>query len=225
MNKKSEKSSAKQIIYALLVLSIFAFAVFISVIYIFLPLWNSVKSIDVNLAAGLATAFASVLSVLAGVALNKHLERKHATEINFRERKIEFYKEFLEKALPDIFGHEERRSKKTRKLNNSELVSFLRNWHARLIIWGGPDVLLKYIEWLKILKAADSSPKAKSMLLLCDFLLSIRDDLGLSNKGINRKTFVWIIMKHPEIFLNAVNINEETTLSEIEALEKNKCFD
>ena len=32
-------------------------------------------------------------------------------------------------------------------------------------------------------------------------------------------------MKHPEIFLNAVNINEETTLSEIEALEKNKGLD
>ena len=222
MNKKIEKLSAKQIFYALLVLSIFAFAVFIGVIYIFLPLWNSVKSIDVNLAAGLATAFASVLSVLAGVALNKHLERKHATEIHFRERKIEFYKEFLEKALPDLFGQEERNSKKIRKFNDSELVLFLRNWHAKLIIWGGPDVLLKYTEWLTILKATDDRPKAKSMLLLCDFLLSIRDDLGLSNKGINRDTFVWIIMKNPEIFLNAVNINEETTLSEIETLEKNR---
>lgn len=66
---------------------------------------------------------------------------------------------------------------------------------------GGPNVLLTYIEWQNHLTKSIDEPDAETIFLMGDFLLSIRGDLGLSNRGIDRVTFASLILRNPDLFL------------------------
>ena len=66
-----------------------------------------------------------------------------------------------------------------------------------------------------------SEPNAESMFLMGDFVLAVRKDLGLSNKGIDRKTFASLILKNPDLFLDMALKNPRVTLAEL-AIEEQR---
>ena len=57
------------------------------------------------------------------------------------------------------------------------------------------------------------------MFLMGDFLLSMRKDLGFSNKGIDRRTFAHLILRNPDLFLDMASENPKITMAEIANIE------
>ena len=92
-----------------------------------------------------------------------------------------------------------------------------------MILWGGSDVLSSYVKWQKQIRI--SAPNAQSMFLTEDFFKSIRDDLGLSNRGLKKGTFIYLMLRNTELFLELAKKNPDITLEEFAEIEKNMGLD
>jgi hypothetical protein len=80
-------------------------------------------------------------------------------------------------------------------------VDSLREVQRKLILWSGPKVVIKYAEWHKVLTSSSGNPKAEAMVVMVDFYLSLRGDLGLSNHGIKRDHLIRFLLQEPELFM------------------------
>ncbi len=184
-------------------------ALLAGVYWVISSVWEELISIDAKLAIGIVAAVGTVFGATLTVTLGKYFERKQAVEAHFRERKVEIYDEFL-KELFKLFGYEGRL--------DEGFVPFLQEWKRKMVVWGGSNVLLTYIKWITHL--SNTEPDAETMFFMGDFLLAMRKDLGLSNKGIDRKTFAYLIMRHPDLFLEMAGENPRVTMAEIANKEK-----
>ena len=198
------KSFIKKSASILLALAVVGVSIW-GIYWIISSIWDALVSVDSKLAVGIVAAVTTVLGATLTVTIGKYFERKQAVEAHFRERKVEIYDEFL--------GEFFKLFESQNNMDDSRLVSFLKEWNRKVIVWGGSGVLRSYIKWMDHLKS--SEPNAESMFLMGDFVLSVRKDLGLSNKGIDRKTFVSLILKNPDLFLDMAIKNPRVTLAEL----------
>ena len=102
-------------------------------------IWDALISVDAKLAVGVVAAVTTVLGATLTVTVGKYLERKHAVEAAFRERKVEIYDGFLVEFFK-LFGQDG-------QPDDSGLVDFLQVWRRKLVVWGGAGVLLSYKNW------------------------------------------------------------------------------
>ncbi|WP_150465894.1 hypothetical protein [Francisella sp. SYW-2] len=175
--------------------------------------WNQFKLLDPKVSISLLTAATTVIAATVTVVLGKYFERKKDIEAHYREKKTQIYDEFLCKLLKLFHSTSE---------NNKEiddLVSFLQEWQRKIILWGGQDVLLNYINWLERLKEGKND--AKVMFMMEELFLEIRRDLGHKNNKLVKGTFTRLILKNPKIFLSMAENNPDVTLKEVAEAEKN----
>ena len=100
---------------------------------------------------------------------------------------------------------------------NPELVDFLREWQRKMILWGGQDVLSKYIAWMGHLKKG--IPDAKTMFMMEEFFLEIRKDLGHKNNKLVRGAFIHLMLQNPELFMAMAKDKPNLTLAELAEAE------
>ena len=204
-NKKKEK------IYAftgILLIGLFAWIVW----WVFSVVWAKLSGLDTHLAVGLITAATTVLAATLTVSLGRYFERKKEIESHFRERKVEIYDEFLKEFFKLFSGNDDQAP------DEGDLVSFLREWQRKMILWGGADVLASYLKWK--IHLGKGEPNAQSMFLTEEFFKSIRKDLGLSNRGLEKGIFVHFILRNSELFLRMAKNNPDITLAELGELEE-----
>ena len=89
-----------------------------------------------------------------------------------------------------------------------------------MILWSGPGVVKAYAEWHSVLMSQGQTPQAKSMVKMIDFFLSLRKDLGHSNRGIQREHLIRFMLKESDLFMNMYKKNQDVTISEIAAVEE-----
>ena len=207
MNKHNKMQKIYTIIVVFL-LGLFAWLAW----WIFSAAWAKLSSLNTNLAVGLLTAFTTVLVAALTVSLGRYFERKKEIESHFREKKVEIYDEFL-KEFFKLFSEEVSETPK-----ENDLVTFLREWQRKMILWGGSDVLASYLKWKVHLGKGD--PDAQSIFLTEEFFKSIRKDLGLSNRGLEKGIFVHFILRNSELFLQIAKNNPNITLAELGKLEE-----
>jgi hypothetical protein len=171
--------------------------------------WHQFLLLPASLAVGLLTAASTVLVATATVVLGRTYDRQREIESHFRARKLEIYDEFL-KELFRVFHAAAK--------EQPDLVEFLRDWQRKIVVWGGPAVLLRYIEWMRHLRTKPAS--AESFFKMGDMILEMRKDLGQSNKGLSRQTFVHTLLKHPDLLLAAASQNPDVSLTDLVELEK-----
>ena len=87
-----------------------------------------------------------------------------------------------------------------------------------MILWGGSDVLASYLKWKVHLR--NGNPDAQSIFLTEEFFKSIRKDLGLSNRGLEKGIFVHFMLKNSELFLQMAKNNPNITLAELGEFEE-----
>ena len=142
--------------------------------------------------------------------LGKNYERKKDIEAHYRSKKVEIYDEFLCE-LFKLFDE----SRVDRDAES--LVKFLREWQRKIILWGGQDVLRKYILWISHLKKG--VPDVQSMLLMEKFFLEIRKDLGHKNNKLDEGTLISLMLKNPDLFMKKAKENPNITLEELSKFE------
>jgi len=194
---------------------IFGFVLFatlvLGVYWLGSKIWGQFKLLDAQASTTILTAATTVIVATLTVVLGKYYERKKDIEAHYREKKTEIYDEFLCEFFK-IFHSDSNEDEE-----NPELVTFLREWQRKMILWGGQDVLLKYIGWMANLKKGE--PTAQSIFMMEDFFLEIRKDLGHKNNKLIKGTFIHLILKNPELFLAMAKKNPNLTLAEVAKAE------
>ena len=132
-------------------------AILATLCWIFYEVWGQFKLLAPTVSVALLTGATTVLVATITVVLGKYYERKKDIEAHYRSKKVEIYDEFLCE-LFKLFDE----SRVDRDAES--LVKFLREWQRKMILWGGQDVLRKYILWMSHLKKG--VPDVQSMLLM-----------------------------------------------------------
>jgi len=183
-----------------------------SIYWVVGTIWGQFRQLDTKISVALLTAATTVIVSTLTVVLGKYYERKKDIEAHYREKKTEIYDEFL-KEFFDLFHNEEESEKK-----EQDMVAFLREWQRKMILWGGQDVLAKYVSWMGKLKQGE--PDAQTMFMTEEFFLEIRKDLGHRNNKLTKGTFIHLILQNPELFLSMAKENPNITLAELSEVEK-----
>lgn len=188
-----------------------------AIYWVITQIWGQFKLLDPSVSVAILTAASTVLVATLTVVLGKYFERKKDIEAHYREKKVEIYDEFLCEFLCEFFKIFHSDDDSDIDDENPELVDFLRQWQRKMILWGGQDVLSKYISWIGHLKKGN--PDAKSMFMMEEFFLEIRKDLGHKNNKLVKGTFIHLILQNPELFLAMANENPDLTLTELAEAE------
>jgi hypothetical protein len=199
------------------------FSVFLGVILIILlfngfyfilsKFWKIFQSLDTKVVITAITAFTTVTVSTLTVVLGKYYERKKDIETHYRGKKTEIYDEFL----MHFFNLFDSNNIDTDQQN---VVKFFREWQRKIVIWGGQEVLIKYVEWMDHLRKG--SPDAKTLLLMEDFFKEIRKDLDHNNFRIEKGVLTKLILKDSEKFFEVAEKNPNLTLTEFDKLINNE---
>lgn len=177
-------------------------------------LWGQLKTLDSKIALAAITAFTTVTVSTLTVVLGKYYERKKDIEAHYREKKTEIYDEFLKEFFKVFYGDHG----KNKKIESNSLVDFLREWQRKMVLWGGQDVLIKYLKWMTHLKKGN--PDADSIFLMEDFFREIRKDLGHKNNKLEKGTFAHLILRNSELFLDMAKKDPKVTFAAFAEAEK-----
>ncbi|MCP3128699.1 hypothetical protein [Shewanella sp. KJ2020] len=176
-------------------------------------IWGQFKSLDSTVALAAITAFTTVSVSTLTVVLGKYYERKKDIEAHYRQTKTEIYDEFLKEFFKIFYSEHDEDDAEAKSL-----VDFLREWQRKMVLWGGQEVLLKYIKWMTHLKKGN--PDADSIFLMEDFFREIRKDLGHKNSKLEKGTFAHLILQNSELFLSMAKANPKVTLADLAVAEK-----
>lgn len=181
--------------------------------YLIVEVWAQFKLLDPQVSVAIFTTSTTVMVATLTIVISKQMERKKDIEAHYRERKIEIYDEFLAE-LYKIFNSE--------NISEDEdgFANFLREWQRKMILWGGQEVLLKYLKWIKNIQRGNIDVQA--MFLMEDFFKEIRKDLGHKNNKLEKGTFVHLILQNSELFLTLAKDNPNITFKEIAKIEESQ---
>ena len=179
------------------------------VVYAFFQYLSSVPK---ELGAALVAAAATILVATVTVMVGRYYERRKELDALFREKKTEIYDEFLKEFFTLFWG-----ASKTDAAAEKDLVSFLREFTRKLVLWSGPEVIKAFVAWKNHL--AKGTPDAKSIFLTEAFLLAIRRDLRHSNIGLRKGFFARLFLQQGELFLDMAAKNPDLTLAALAEVE------
>ncbi len=161
--------------------------------------------------ATVLTASLSVVGSVSAVMIGRAYEKRRELEALHRDKKIPIYDRFL-KGFFDVFQNSEKYAE-----DPETTINFIREWQRELILWGGAPVVNRWIEWQKT--GAGEEPDARGLFKVDELLRAIRKELGHSNKGIDKGSFIRFILREPDLFFAAAKQNPDITLSELSKLE------
>jgi hypothetical protein len=128
--------------------------------------------------AGVATALVSLFSFL----LAKHLERQREVEQELRKSKVVLYETFIAFWLRVMMSGKPGIA----AVKDEELQQFFATTTQQLIVWASDDVFREYVRFRAVTVAGIGKPDSSfaTGVAFGRLLLSIRRDMGHSNKGI-----------------------------------------
>lgn len=169
------------------------------------------ENVSPDVVAAIIAGSLTVLGSVVILVISRQHQMRREQLIAHRAKKVELYDEFLRK-LFELFA-----AKDKSKMDTSTLTPFLREIQRKTILWAGPNVIIAYYDWHKVLTT--KPPRAVQMVKMIDFFLALREDLGHSNRGIQRKHLARVLVKNPEWFIQEFEKNPDITLEEMVKLE------
>jgi hypothetical protein len=158
-------------------ISIVIATIFIVGICVFL--WNAPAVII----GTMITAFAGITVAL----LTQEKIKRREIEEAHREKKVEIYQKFLDTVMSLIGGENQRIS--IQAPTEQELVDNLFTFKKDILLWGSPNVIKSHLEFEEI-----SSSKGDVFTAMNNVYKAIREDIGLSNAGLNNLELIKIFL-------------------------------
>ena len=148
------------------------------------------ESANPSVSAAVVGAMATVLVGVGGALYTQAQIKKREIEEAHRERKVELYKGFLDMVAKIMSEQNENVSLKPP--SQQELVDFMVEFKTNVVLWGSPKVINAQLDFQKV------SESGGNVLFAVDELYkAIREDIGLSNKGLNKRQLVKMYLRDP----------------------------
>ena len=152
---------------------------------------GSMKSIDektsATIIAGMFTFFAGLTAVLV---TQKQIRDREVAEAH-RSKKISIYTGFIKTASSLVAGSNKNLDIKAP--SEKELVHFLFQYKQDILLWGSPKVIKAQLNFEKM----SGQGSNKTLLAVNDIYMAMREDIGLSNYGINDYELVKLSLSDP----------------------------
>ncbi|WP_237062481.1 hypothetical protein [Microbulbifer zhoushanensis] len=129
--------------------------------------------------------------------------REREIEESHRERKVAMYLEFVNMVSAFMQGGNPENKKKP--LSQQQILDKIEKFQNGILLWGGPNVLRAYLHYRVV--AVDCSDQLFPSI--DQLYQAIREDIGLSNEGLNRLDTVRLYLKNPEELDQLINITSQ----------------
>ena len=142
------------------------------------------------------------------------VEKKHEVEAQFRQDKVDLFSGLLTRF--DQLSSES-------NTNSEQLVDFLKDFQRKIVFWAGPQVMTNYFALRKghLTETRTIGDLGRSSQVMGALILAMRKDVGLSNFGLDPRTFAaHLILRHADLFLNRLKDNPNMTTAELAEIEK-----
>ncbi|TPD63266.1 hypothetical protein FIV46_03565 [Emcibacter nanhaiensis] len=157
----------------------------------FSKFFHFLSEADPSVFAAVVGAIATVLVGLGGVFLTQIQLRKRAADEAHRSIKVEFYKEFLDVVAKMIVGNSD--NVDITPPSEQELVKYLVEFKTNIMLWGSPQVINATLKFSEM----SSTGKGNMFFCLDELYRAIRDDIGLSNKGLDNRQLIKMYLSDP----------------------------
>ena len=149
------------------------------------------ESANPSVSAAIVGAMATVLVGVGGALYTQSQIKKREIEEAHRARKVEIYKEFLDIVARMMAENNEHVSLKPP--SQQELVDFLVGFKTNVVLWGSPKVINAQLNFQKVSSEGGHVLKAVDQLYK-----AVREDIGLSNRGLDRNQLVKMYLSNPD---------------------------
>lgn len=142
--------------------------------------WSAISAATPEITAAIIGAMATILVGISAVLISQAHERKRAAEEAHRLKKVEIYQGFIDIISRMMGASNENLALKAP--DQEELLLFAFKFKSDLLLWGSPKVIKAQIQF----EAVSGSGDTKKLFRAVNALYStIREDIGLSNSGLN----------------------------------------
>lgn len=115
--------------------------------------------------------------------------KKRKIDEAHRSKKVEIYSSLLEITTRTLSNHIENLTIKPP--TEQELIEFMLNFKSQVVLWGSPKVIKAQLEFQKV-----SSENGDVLLSVDKLYKAIREDIGLSNDGLNERQLVSLFINN-----------------------------
>ena len=165
------------IVFGLILLAALAYGLY----WLALELFTLLAKLKEGVLAALIGAMATVFAGITAVIISQKQSKQRDIDESHRPKKVEIYKKFLDAVSGLMAAQNENVSKKG--LSDQELVDYLVEFKTELLLWGSPLVIKRQLEFEKVSRN--------------NVYEAIREDIGLSNKGLNSHELVKMYLSDP----------------------------
>ena len=143
-----------------------------------------------SVSAAVVGAMATVLAGVGGALYTQAQIKKREIEEAHRTRKVEIYKGFLDMIARIMAGQNE--SVSIEAPSQQDLVDFMIEFKTDVILWGSAKVINAQLDFQRVSESGGNVLFAANNLYK-----AIREDIGLSNKGLNKHQLVKMYLRDP----------------------------
>lgn len=151
---------------------------------------GKLSKLNPNVAAAIIGGMATVIGGTVVVLITQHQSRKRAAEESHRSKKVEIYKNYLKIVSRMVAG--DNKDVPIKAPTEKELAKYMVEFKTELILWASPKVIKAQLEF------QHAATTEKNMFdAVNDLHLAIREDIGLSNRGLSSHELVKMYLSDP----------------------------
>jgi len=147
--------------------------------------------INPAISAAIVGAMATLTAGIVVVVITQRQTKLRDIAEAHRATKVEIYKEYLEIVTRLLQSGNEKI--KVEPIPEDELIKYLFKFKTQIILWGGPNVIKAEYEFERVSREGGPLFKAVDNLYR-----AIREDIGLSNKGLPALQLVKLYLANPD---------------------------
>lgn len=142
--------------------------------------WSAISAATPEITAAIIGAMATILVGISAVLISQAHERKRSAEEAHRLKKVEIYQGFID-IISRMMGSSNE-SLALKAPDEEELLLFAFKFKSDLLLWGSPKVIKAQIQFETVSGTGDTKKLFRAVNALYS---AIREDIGLSNSGLN----------------------------------------
>lgn len=158
--------------------------------FILARLLTFLENANPSVSAAVVGAMATVLVGVGGALYTQAQIKKREIEEAHRKKKVELYKGFLDMVAK--MTAEENDNVSLEPPSPQELVDFMVEFKTNVVLWGSPKVINAQLNFQKV-----SESGGNVLYAVDDLYKAIREDIGLSNRGLDKRQLVKMYLRDP----------------------------
>lgn len=146
-------------------------------------------SVDPTVMAAVITGSLTIVGSASITSINARRAQENAAAEANRGRKVEIYNEFVVSLMEMMNRLKGKDGEPT-----PEDVKFMHDFASQLMVHGGPAVIKGYGKWQMVGDSEQQDPQ-KMMETVENLLFVMREELGISNKGLKKNELLGLIIR------------------------------